>query len=66
MCVHAKVKTRKQQTSNGKKRCKEHMKRYKADKHDRHGNQRNNKASKQAKRQQARKQTKGGVHEGQM
>ena len=42
------------------------MKRYKADKYDRHGNQRNNKASKQAKRQQARKQTKGGVHEGQM
>ena len=25
MCVHAKVKTRNQHASNGRKRCKEHM-----------------------------------------
>ena len=37
------------------------MKRHKVDKHDRHGKQINTDASKQA-----RKQTKGGVREGQM
>ena len=26
MCVHAKARTRNQQISNGRKRCKEHMK----------------------------------------
>ena len=65
MCVHAKVKTRKQQTSNGKKRCKEHMKRYKADKHNRHGEQGSKDTNKQVIRQiskiasrQAKRQTR--------
>ena len=43
------------------KDAKSIWKRHKADKHDRHGKQRNKKANKQA-----RKQTKGGVHKGQM
>ena len=56
MCVHAKAKTKKNQhTSNGRKRCKEHMKRHKVDKHDRHGKQRSKKASKQAKKQTSKK-----------
>ena len=59
MCVHAKTKTRNQQTSNGRKRCKEYMKRHKADKHDGHGKQRNKKASKQAKRQTSKKANNG-------
>ena len=42
MCVHPKAKTRNQQTSNGRKGCKEYLKRHKTDKHD---------ASKQARRQ---------------
>ena len=66
MCVHAKAKTKNQQTSNGRKRCKEHMKRHKVDKHDRHGKQRSKKASKQAKGKQPTEQTKGGAREGQM
>ena len=41
MCVHAKAKTRNQQTNNRRKRCQEHMKRHKANEHDRHGKQRN-------------------------
>ena len=39
MCVHAKVKKRNQQTSNGRKRCKVHMKEHKVYKHNRHGKQ---------------------------
>ena len=58
MSVHAKAKTRNQQTSNGRKRCKEHMKRHKVDKHDKHGKQRSQKASKQEKRQTSRKANK--------
>ena len=58
MCVHAKAKTRSQQTSNRRKRGREHMKRHKADKHDRHGKQRNKKASKQAKRKTSKKANK--------
>ena len=34
MCVYAKAKTRNQQTSNGRKRCKEYMKRTKTDECD--------------------------------
>ena len=58
MSVHAKAKTRNQQTSNGRKRCKEHMKRHKVDKHDKHGKQRSQKASKQAKRKTNKKANK--------
>ena len=54
----AKTNTRNQQTSNGRKRCKEHMKEDKADKHDRHGKQRNKKGSKQARRQTSKKANK--------
>ena len=49
VCVHAKAKTRNQQTSNGRKKCRKQMRRHKADKHDKHGKQRSQKASKQAK-----------------
>ena len=59
MCVHAKAKTKNQQTSNGRKRCKEHMKRHKTDKFDRHGKQRSKKARKQAKMQTSKKVNKG-------
>ena len=60
MCVHAKAKAkaRNQETSNERKRCKEHMKRPKVDKHDKHGKQRNQKASKQAKRPTSEKANK--------
>ena len=52
MCVHAKVKTRNQKTSNGKKKdVKSSWKRHKVDKHDRHDKHRNKDASKQAIRQ---------------
>ena len=54
MYVHAKAKTRNQQASNGKKRCKEHMKRHKTDKHDRHVEQRSKDTSKQGIRQTKR------------
>ena len=58
MCVHAKTKTRNQQTNNRRNRCKEHMERHKTDKHDRHGKQRNQKASKLAKRKTSKKANK--------
>ena len=51
MCVHAKAKTRSQQTSNGRKRYKVHIKRHKADKRDRHGKHRYKDVRKQARRQ---------------
>ena len=50
MCVHAKAETRNQETSNGRKRCKEYVKRHKADKGDRHGKH-SRKASKKAEKQ---------------
>ena len=59
MFIHAKAKKRNLQTSNGRKRCKEHMKSHKMDKHDRNGKQRSKKASKQAKRQTSKKANKG-------
>ena len=51
MCVHAKAKTRSQQTSNGWNRCEVHIKRHKADKCDRHGKHRYKDARKKARRQ---------------
>ena len=57
MCVHAKAKTRNHQTSNGRKRCKEYMKRHKIDERDRHGKH-SKKASKQAKKQTSEKANK--------
>ena len=57
MCVHAKAETRNHQTSNGRKRCKEYMKRHKIDERDRHGKH-NKKASKQAKKQTSKKTNK--------
>ena len=48
------------------KDAKKHMKWHKVDKHDRHGKQRSKKASKQVRKQTSKKQTKDGVHEGQM
>ena len=52
ICVHAKVKKRNQQTSNGRKRYKEHTKKHKTNKHDRHGKKRSKKAEKQVKGKQ--------------
>ena len=57
MCVHAKAETRNRQTSNGRERCKEYMKRHKIDKHDRQGKC-SRKASKQAKKQTSKKTNK--------
>ena len=64
ICVHAKAKTKSQQTSNGRKRCKVHIKRHKADNCDRHGKHRYKDVSKQGRRQtsktankQAKRQT---------
>ena len=54
MYVHSKAKTRNQQTSNGRKRCKQNMKRHKANKHDRHGKQRSQKTSKKANKQESK------------
>ena len=62
ICVHAKEKIRNQQTSKGRKKCREHRKGHKADRHDRHGKHRNKDASKQVRRQtskKAKKQAKG-------
>ena len=65
VCVHAKAVTRSQQTSNGRKRCKEYgrkrckeyMKRQKTDECDRHGKH-SRKARKQAKKQTSKKTNK--------
>ena len=57
MCVHAKAKTRNQQTSNGRKRCEKYMKRHKTDEHNRH-DKHSMKASKQVEKQTSKKMNK--------
>ena len=67
MCVHAKAKTRNQQTSNGRKKIKKAYER--GIKQLSMIGMASKETRKQANKQegkQARKQTKGGVHEGQM
>ena len=66
MCVHAKAKTRNQQTSYGRKRYKEHMKRHKIVSMIGMASKRARKQAYKQKGKQARKQTKGGVRGGQM